>query len=64
MVTVKGVGTAMVAAEEAAMAAVEQADDGQGGRGAVYFVLVVIIYCHTAETSLFIFCPPQFRNRL
>ncbi len=50
--TVEGKGVAMVAAEEAATAAVEQVEYGRGGGGTVYVVLIILIYCHTVETSL------------
>ena len=52
MAMVEGVGAAMAAAEEASTAAVEQAYNGWEGDRAVYFVLINIIYCRTAETNL------------
>ena len=58
MAMVEGVGAAMAAAEEASTAAVEQAYDGWEGDRAVYFVLVNIIYCRTAETNLCYFLSP------
>ena len=53
--TVEGAGAEMATAEEAMTAVVEQADDGQGGGGAVY---ALFYYSRSVEKAYTYFLSP------